>query len=106
MNINKTCELVKALLETEPACRNSDEHLYHRIIEVIGFENGQNIADMPVGHFLENIRMYGVPKFESVRRARQKIQAECSWLAADKPVELGRMLMEAETRAWARGSAE
>lgn len=106
LNIVNTCSLVKTLLNNEPECRNSDEHLYRRIIDVIGFENGINIADISIGHFLENMNLYGVPKFETVRRARQRLQATYPELSADRPVEMARMMLEAETRAWARGSLE
>lgn len=70
--------LVKTILEEDEMTRNSDSFLYFRLLERID----KAILTVPVHDFLLGMGLWGIPPFESVRRARQKIQAECPWLAA------------------------
>ena len=57
---------------------------------------------MPVHEFLLSMGLNGIPPFESVRRTRQKIQAECPWLAACDTVKEYRAGKEADYRDFVR----
>lgn len=83
--------------------RNSDNHLYYWVCASIGNSNGIDIHSMSMPKFLLHLREYGFPQFESVRRARQKIQAEHPELAGDKTVEGQRRQNEEVFRAYAKG---
>ena len=102
MEFVKVKPIVKVLLENKPECRDSDEVLYYNILKFIGFANGEDILDMPVGFFLMNMHLHACPNFETVRRTRQKVQAECPELAASKSVQQNRREKEAEIRKWSK----
>lgn len=99
-------KLVKRILETDPKTRNSDSFLYLQVLEhhakVHGFHT---IHRIPVTVFLEHMGDWGFPPFESVRRTRQKVQAEYPELAACKKVSAMRSEKEVEYRNFARGDA-
>lgn len=82
--LKTTAALVKHILETNPQARNSDSFLYLKVIQL-------------------NINNIGFTGFETVRRARQKIQAQYPELAANKSVSAARMENEKDFRAFARG---
>ena len=100
--LRNTTALVKEILTTDERARNSDSFLYFRVIETIGKRNGMNIDGISVAAFLLNMGMWGFPKFESVRRTRQKIQEHCPELAACKAVEGFRAEKEKIYREYAR----
>ena len=86
--------LVKHILEHDPKARNSDSYLYMKIIEIKAQGWEMPLCNVSVMYFLQNMKMLDVPPFESVRRARQKIQAKYPDLAACKEVREGRMEKE------------
>lgn len=102
-DLKTTTALVKSILEQDKQCRNSDSFLYLKVLSVIGKQKGIDIEKMSVPYFLVNLHGAGMPPFESVRRARQKIQATHPELAACERVEGFRMENEAQYRAYARG---
>lgn len=61
---------VRGILERCPETRDSDDRLYAEIIRMHGAEH------LSVVDFLRVRAEYGVPGYESVRRSRQKVQAE------------------------------
>lgn len=101
--LKTTTDMVKHILETVPMARNSDNHLYYWVCAMIGKQNGVDIHKMSMPMFLLHLKEYGFPQFESVRRTRQKIQAEYPHLAANDRVEGQRMLNEEVFRDYARG---
>lgn len=101
--LKTTTDMVKHILETVPMARNSDNHLYYWVCAMIGKQNGVDIHKMSMPMFLLHLKEYGFPQFESVRRTRQKIQAEYPELAANDRVEGQRMLNEEVFRDYARG---
>lgn len=101
--LNNTTELVKSVLKLHPQARNSDNYLYYTVCKIIGRRNGIDVDSMPMPRFFLHLKDFGFPAFETVRRTRQKIQAECPELAADATVEAGRMLNEEAFREYARG---
>ena len=105
-DLKNTTAIVKAILEKEPQTRNSDSYLYLKVLEYISEKEGFALCFMTVPYFLENMKDYGFPPFESVRRSRQKIQATFPELAACKEVEKARMENEKVYRSFARGDIE
>lgn len=100
--LKTTAKLVKAILEDDKQCRNSDSFLYLKVIEHIAEQKGVDLFGISVPVFLCTMRSYGFPPFESVRRSRQKVQAEFPELAASERVSGLRMINETEYRQFAR----
>lgn len=105
MTIKKTSELVKLILQTEKQARNSDSYLYLQVISHTAAQIGVNLDELSVPAFLEKGAQMGFVGFETVRRARQKIQAAYPELAACQAVEAYRTENEAAFREYARGEA-
>lgn len=103
IEFKNTTELVKAILEQDEQCRNSDSFLYLKVLTVIGERKGIDIESMPITHFLLHLHGAGVPGFETVRRTRQKLQATYPELAACDRVAAYRAENEREYREFARG---
>lgn len=103
LDLKNTTALVKSILEQDKQCRNSDSFLYLKVLTEVGKRKGIDIENMSIPYFLLNLHGAGLPPFESVRRARQKIQAAHPELAACDCVEGFRAENEAEYRAFARG---
>lgn len=106
MTVNKlqnTGKLVKKILEADEQARNSDSFLYFRVLGVLGAEKGLDLNLVPVTVFLLKMKEWGFPPFESVRRARQRVQAEFPELASCRKIEALRMENEKKYRAFAVG---
>mgnify|MGYP006992093064 FL=1 len=95
MKIDSVKDLVYMTLRTEPATRNSDRALIYPIYKKFGVCAGESFEDVL---FNEDL-----PSFETIRRARQKAQADFPNLRADKAVEAFRAERESEFREFARG---
>ena len=100
--LKTTTDLVKGILQRCPEARNSDNILYYYVCGIIGNENGIDIEKMSMPTFFLNLKKYGFPAFESVRRTRQKIQAEYPELSGSDRVEGHRKLNEETFRDYAR----
>ena len=98
-DLKTTKALVKSILEQDEKARNSDSFLYFRLLERID----KAILTVPVHEFLLSMGLNGIPPFESVRRTRQKIQAECPWLSACDKVKEFRADNENIYRDFAKG---
>lgn len=88
--LKQTKKIVEMLLRTEPFTRNSDSVLYLRVLQEVAKTKNQDVKmvmQMPVSVFLINQKALGFPPFESVRRARQKVQQEYPDLKACEKVE-------------------
>lgn len=101
--LQSTTAIVKEILENHPEARNSDNILYVKVCAEIGKANGVDINKMSMPYMLLNLKELKMPVFETVRRTRQKIQAEYKHLAADSNVEAQRMLNEETFREYAKG---
>lgn len=95
-------KLVEHILATDERARNSDSFLYLRVLTAIGDQKGVDVDSMSITTFLLNLRDYGFPPFESVRRARQKLQAKHPELAASDAVRAFRGENESLYRQYAR----
>ena len=94
MKFKKINKLVVQILEQYPATRNSDSLLYLEVIERIGKGNSKK----PIDEILLGLEELGLPCFETVRRTRQKIQAERIDLQATERVQDYRAEREIEFR--------
>lgn len=102
-DLKSTTAIVKAILEVDERARNSDSHLYMKVLELHGETTGIHYLRFPVSAFLEHMGKWGVPPFESVRRARQKVQASFPELASNRRVAQLRAENEEIYREYARG---
>lgn len=93
-NIRRTREVVREILEQFPETRDSDNKLFIKVIEHID----GNLLHRPIEDVLKNSKEYGIPPFESVRRSRQKLQADNEHLRASKTVQEARAENEQEVR--------
>lgn len=98
-----TTELVKEILINDVNARNSDNYLNYLVLKKIGEQKGIDIDHMSIMQYLLNLSKWGFPPFETIRRARQKIQAEYPELAASSTVEGYRTINEEKYREYARG---
>lgn len=103
LDLKNTTALVKSILEQDKQCRNSDSLLYLKVLSVMAKQKGIDLEKMTVTYFLLNLHGAGFPGFETVRRARQKIQAAYPELAACEAVEGFRAENEAKYKAYALG---
>lgn len=99
-----TTNLVKMILETNPQARNSDSLLYLKVLEHCALQKGIDLEYLSVSAFLTSMNIFGFPCFETVRRARQKIQSEHPELKGCAAVEAVRAENEQAFREYARGS--
>lgn len=81
--MSRVREVTPKVLETlkqYPETRSDDNLLLIKVYQIFYEVN-------PGEPFGSVLRRSGLPKFETVRRARQKIQAYCEDLRAEEPVE-------------------
>lgn len=100
--LKTTKALVKAILEENKQARNSDSFLYLQVLKRRGKEKDIDLNHLPVSVFMLNIELMGFPPFESVRRARQKLQAEFPELSASEEVAEYRAENEEAYREFAK----
>ena len=94
-NLKTITNIVRVFLENEPKTRNSDSYLYLKVLEYVSKKEGFALSYMTVPYFLEHMKEYGFPPFESVRRTRQKLQEKYPELAAADSVQAMRHDKEA-----------
>ena len=103
--LSNTKKIVTSILEDDEKARNCDSYLYLKVIERLAPEKGYEptiFMEMPVSYFLSNMQNEGFPLFETVRRTRQKVQAECPHLAACRKVKAFREENEEIFREFAK----
>lgn len=98
MKLKNIKALVEHILKNVPATRSSDMRLYY---EVCSCANPGALEEC-FGDVIMNLDSLNLPPFESVRRSRQKVQAEHPELAADDVVQVFRAENEQEYRDFAR----
>lgn len=94
-------ELIRVILEDDERARNNDNYLYLKVLEQQAMQKETSIKNITVSDFLLYAAEWGYSPFESVRRARQKLQSQCPWLAPCKAVEEARTENEKEYKAFA-----
>ena len=83
MKLRNLTELVKTIMEQQPETRSSDNLLY---IEVLKRTTSQNVLNMPVWLFYQNLTEWQLPSIETVGRCRRKAQQENPHLKAKPEV--------------------
>lgn len=81
--IKQTSDMVKEILQTVPATRNSDMLLYYHVC----LEIDKTVLKLPFWLVLLDLKAYGLPPIASVGRARRKLQRAYPELRADKKVK-------------------
>ena len=89
-------DTVRGILRRDEQCRSDDRRLWQMVCRKYGVDTSRATLDDWASGKLE------VPAYESVRRARQKIQAGDPSLRADDDVIAGRVLAEQRCRMYAR----
>ena len=87
---------VEEVLREKPYTRSSDNILYSCVIEKLGVP-----SDISAAEFFRRAKEIGAPNVESIRRARQKVQAEHPELKGDPDVEAARALEEENYKEFA-----
>ena len=98
----QTTNLVKEVLEENKRARNSDTYLYLQVIYKVGLLKEIDVNAMSVTDFLSKRNELGFPCYETVSRARRKVQEEHPELAACDDVEAQRVLKERVFRDYAK----
>lgn len=103
-NTYTLAQVVKTIMQEDKQTRNSDGFLYLRVLEVYAKSSDQPISlyKMSVVDFLLNMKEYGFPPFESVRRNRQLIAAKYPELAGTEEIEAWRTANEEAARDYVR----
>jgi hypothetical protein len=99
-NIKRTSDLVKQILTEDETARNNDMFLYLKVCERL---NPATLT-MPFFVVISSLKAHNLPNFETVRRTRQKIQADFPELASNERVGMLRTKKEAEFREYAKGA--
>ena len=100
--IKSTQREVLAILDQNPDARDSDDVLYYYICMQKLLEKGYAVSHMNFSDVWLFLREYGIPPYETVRRARQKLQSKYPELRSSKDVEVLRSEEEAKYEAYAR----
>lgn len=96
--LKNTTLLVKQVLETVPAARNSDNLLFIEVVKIINI----NLIFKPLAEVLTNLKKYDLPSIETVGRCRRKLQARFPELRSAAAVQDIRGDREADFREWAK----
>lgn len=96
--LNQTQTIVKDILMKYPKARESDMYLYFK---VVNFLNPQAI-NRPFGDVILTLAELGLPCFETVRRTRQKLQAENPSLKSSGMIQSLRSVNEEIYKEYAR----
>lgn len=91
MRLAKIRNMVYAVLVEDKTARANDHYLYCKILE-------RTNPELLTAPFIEVFNNTAVPKFESIRRNRAKLQADFPELAADETTEAARIVKENEYR--------
>ena len=93
--------VVEDILFSDEESRSDDDRLYFLVISRIAKYRGMDINSISIARFLTARKQLGFPKFESVRRSRQKAQADDPFLRAVETILGFRTKREGEFRKWA-----
>ena len=86
---------VLEILKTHPATRSNDRLLIRTVLTECYNVN-------PYAPFGEVVMRTDLPSFESIRRARQKVQEYCEEYRAEEPVESNRIAEQEDYLEYAR----
>ena len=101
-NIRGTANLVWEVLMESHNARNSDNVLYLLVCEERLNEKGLSVGRISFKEAFMAQKQLNLPNFETVRRTRQKLQAQFPELAGDKNIREARAKREQVFREYAR----
>ena len=84
--LQKLTDIVKEILQEDESTRSSDKYLYYAVCKRLN----DTALDDKLGDFLLTFSDYNLPQFESVGRARRKIQAQFPELRPKEDIQRGR----------------
>ena len=93
--------MVKSILAEDTQARNDDNVLYLKFLQIVSNRNSIDLHSMTVPVFLLKMKEYGLPGFETVRRSRQKVQADNPELEGTEATRRKRAKQEAVYREFA-----
>jgi hypothetical protein len=96
--LKTTQKMVRTVLEKDKEARNDDMLLYLQVCKVCL----KDAETMSLAEVMTRYKHYGFPHFESVRRARQKLQATCPELAGNLQIRQIRATQEKVYRDYAK----
>jgi hypothetical protein len=89
-DIHKLEDVVKDVLESDASTRNSDRQLYFKVCQRLD----SGVLEHKLGDVLLSFNNYDMPRFESVSRARRKLQAKFPRLKATDEIKERRLERE------------
>ena len=98
MNLTKIQDIVELQLSRDELTRESDDYLYVQVLEYMR----PSITAKPFAEVFQLMDEYRLPSYESVGRARRKLQAEKPWLKPSEEVQKLRADNEQKYRDYAR----
>lgn len=104
MYIINTAQIVKTILAKHPETRDSDNLLWLRVIEKVAWHNKRfgELQEMTVPYFLRNVHKLNLPNYETVSRARRKLQENYPELRGTAGAGKRRKRLETKYREFAR----
>ena len=102
IELKTTTDIVKEVLKAHEQARNCDEYLYLLVCSIVGKNNGFDVESMTLAHFLLYRKEFNLPSFETVSRARRKLQQHFPELAGNDVVECYRTANEEVFKRYAR----
>ena len=100
MNIKNVANMVKEVLTEHPDTRNNDYLLWVKVIELDQDKSPLLIEDFR--KVVANLRVLGIPNFETVSRARRKLQEKYPDLRATEETRQFRSEKEQEFKDFAK----
>lgn len=82
-DLYRIADIVEEILTTSEDARRDDNILYFKVCEKLN----SGVLDTKLGDFLLTVDSFDLPRFESVGRARRKLQAENPKLRPSKEVQ-------------------
>jgi len=101
IELKKTTDLVKSILEEKPETRSSDNLLYIEVLNYYSDRYDFDIGGFPFADVLRSMSKWHLPSLETVGRCRRRLQHSFPELAATDEVEGYRIVKEKEFRDWA-----
>lgn len=98
MQLTKVQDVVEIILTRDPMTRDSDDYLYVKVLEYMK----AGITELSFIDVMGSLKKYHLPSYESVGRARRKLQASKPWLQASDNVKKLRIDNENKYSEYAR----
>lgn len=100
MEFSRVYDLVKAILVSDKQARNSDRIMYY---DYLTWYYGDKMMNITLAEALEDPDKYNLPNYDTITRARRKVQADHEELRSDKAIEKMRRKREEDFVKFAVG---